>query len=231
MSEKLDDSSFEVIGSTVTFTRDNLPRRLRPIYRRINEDNVWFVAVTQDRDESTTLARLDPSEARDLVDEEHALLLKEPMRARPGHVLLQLTFEGPPEYLSREEIPQRLREAESEALRRAANAFERKEMDEALRHLWYARRASLDDPLPLLLLLKLLERANEPIEDLKALESELYQFDRASIAGAEKRWQTMANLTPFRALRERPAYLQASSSTMSLASSARFARASSRRPA
>lgn len=230
MSETLDDSSFEVIGSTVTFTRDNLPRRLRPIYRRANNDDVWFVAVTQDRDESTTLARLDPSEARDLAEEGHALIFNEPLRAKPGHVLLQLTLEGRPEYLSREEIPRRLREAESESLRQAATAFEKKNRDEVLRLLWYARRASLDDPLPLLLLLKLLERANETIEDLKALESELYQFDPASIEGARSRWQTAASLTPFRALLARPDYFPASSPAMSLSSGARFARASSRRP-
>ncbi len=227
MSIELDDASFEVIGSTVTFTRDNLPRRLRPIYRRKGEDHLWFTAVTREREESTELARLDPTEVRGRTEDGHALLFDVPIPARVGHRLLQLWYEDPPIYVPAPELPLRFREAASEALRRAASAFSHGASDDVQRWLWYARRASIDDPLPILLLLHVLERAGDAAEGLLELQSDLAQFDRSSIEASYQRLQHAAALAPFQRLSAKPAYLPAA--PRGLARAGRYARGPSAR--
>jgi hypothetical protein len=102
---------------------------------------------------------------------------------------------APAEYLAVNDLPSRLRRACRDALELASSALGAGKRDQAEALAWVARRADEDDPLPLLLLIALLQGA-VPADELRFLTQDLEQHTRQQVDAARRRAKEAAELIP-----------------------------------
>jgi hypothetical protein len=192
MHEDVPIEDLEVIGTTTV--PEDLPRRLSPVYRRRGDLDYCYFTVDEDREGPPFLSREERAYFEELVERGDAARFEHAIAARLDHRLVQLDPGALPEYFPAADLPIRLTRACREALERASRALVAERREEAERLAWYARRASEDDPLPLLLLIALL-RGVLPAEQMQFLERDLAEYSPAHIEHARRRARTQAELS------------------------------------
>jgi hypothetical protein len=174
--DQLGYSELEVIGSSIVFEPDDLPRRLSPIYRLRSDATRVLMPRAEELDAPPPMVAEDLQGVEALAEAGEVVLFSHAFAARPHHWLVQFEQGVPPEYLPDIEAHGRLRRAARHALERAATALAQNDPPEALRESWYARRADPDDPLPLLVLIELLRRVDTPPDDVAIVEQDLVEL-------------------------------------------------------
>lgn len=193
--QQLSYDDLEIVGSTIVPEADDLPRRLSPIFRNRRSGDL-LLPLEEELELAPRMSIEDPASIGDLVERGEALMFPAAMQARPRHWLVQFEAGTAPEYLLDTEAHAKLRLAARLALERAAGAVSRAERSAAVQHLWYARRADPNDPLPLLVLIVLL-RPELPAEEVAVLERDLDELHAAdTLRMASQRLRSEAALSP-----------------------------------
>lgn len=193
--QQLSYNDLEIVGSTIVPEPDDLPRRLSPIFRSRQSGDL-LLPLEEELDVAPAMAIEDPASIGELVERGEALMFPGAIQARPRHWLVQFDAGAAPEYLLDTEAHAKLRLAARLALERGAGAVSRSERVAAVQHLWYARRADPNDPLPLLVLIALL-RPELRAEEVAVLERDLNELHTAdALRMAAQRLRSEAALFP-----------------------------------
>ncbi len=201
MREEVILEELEIIGATTV--AEDLPRRLSPVYRGRGVGERYYLTIAEDGVPRPALS-MEPGERFDaMVVDGDAIRFDKAIPALTQHCLIQIEHGVPPEYLPAHDLPGRLFRACREALERASRALSEGKRREAEPLLWYARRASPDDPLPLLAL-QILLRHEVAAEDLRFLAIDLETYPVSLLEAARRRAHEMGELAAIGELLDEP---------------------------
>jgi hypothetical protein len=181
MSDTSIYDDLDVVGSTIPIDPESLPMRLSPIYR--SREGVYYLPIDESDPAEPRLSEEDASWIDQHYAEEQFARFPRPLPARPGYTLLQVYRGRDPEYLPAERLKERLEELCLDALHRAAAAVRFQKHAEATEDAWYAVRAGVGDPLPLLSLIALL-RGSALENHIRFLEKDLEAYTPSRITRA-----------------------------------------------
>jgi hypothetical protein len=192
MRDDVHIDELEVIGTTTVL--EDLPRRLSPVYRRRGSEGPHYFTVDEDVAAHPILSPEAVEHLDEMVARGDAVRFDRAIPARLGYRLIQFERGALPEYIPADDLPARCFRACREALERVSRTLSEGRPDEAEGLAWYARRASHDDPLPLLSLIALL-RSALPTEELHFLKKDLEEYSPRQIENARQRARERSELS------------------------------------
>jgi hypothetical protein len=147
-------TDYEIIGTTLSAGPEELPMRLRPVLRMSAAPDVYALLYDGDADDETLVPEHREQVAQ-MFAEERFYRFPVPIRARPGHWLVQVKAGAPPEYLASADARRRIREEGERALEESDRALASGALDLARARAAYASLALENDPFPCLALVAL----------------------------------------------------------------------------
>ena len=173
-------STWEIIGTTLSARSDELPMRLRPVLRTRSAPHEYAMLYDGDEGEESLVPE-EPERVEAWFAEERFYRFAVPIAARPGHWLIQLKAEYPPEYLPQSDARARMREEGERALEQSERALASGDLALARAKAAYASLALEDDPFPCLVLVSLW-RGDITASQLEFALGPLESFPRKQIA-------------------------------------------------